>query len=240
METKATVGGEGAIIHTGNHVKLKKCAFTGHCAAIWSVENAIQVLDQIGFLTDSDDCLPFAIRLVENGELIQIAEDNGEFGCGDVLADCLSKLDKYNVLVCVSRRISDSFVLDMYQRQILNCVREAGNSAVDRIHSHFLGLENRQFIPQPEFDDDIVSIPSSARKASPTRQALHMQRISIDPSAMLPDNDGIALARNKDRVGGKVAVSLDFAVPAALTTPVSHTKKKLRESIHRGRSLGTS
>lgn len=239
METK--FGGEGAIIHTGNHVKLKKCAFTGHCAAIWSVENAIQVLDQIGYLTDSDDCLPFAIRLVENGELIQIAEDNGEFGCGDVLADCLSKLDKYNVLVCVSRKVSDSFVLDMYQRQILNCVREAGNSAVDRIHSHFLGLEDKHIFHQPEFDDDLVSIPSSARKSSPTRQALHMQSVSIDPAAMIPANNGVVNSRNKERISGAVAVSLDFdAQSPKRTSSVSTTKKKLRESIQRGRSLGVS
>ena len=93
-------------IFSGNPMKIKKCTYQAHIATVWSVEHAIQVLDFIGQNKDSEDVLPFAIRLVEGGETILIKEDNGEFGSGDILMDSLSKLEDYNVLVCVTRSIS--------------------------------------------------------------------------------------------------------------------------------------
>ena len=153
-------------IHQGKSVTLKKCTYTGYCASIWSVENAIQILDQIGLTSDSEDCLPFAIRLVEGGELVQIAEDNGEFGCGDVLAECLSKVDKYNVLVCVSRRIRDSCVLDMHQRMKLIVVKEAGMNAVNVIHAHLSNQEKvRERSEMMKMPVDIPEPPTSSRPA---------------------------------------------------------------------------
>jgi hypothetical protein len=235
-------GGNGGVVqqrpewavHSGRPVKLRKCTYTGHCAAVWSVEHAIQVLDEIGALTDSEDCLPFAIRLVENGELIQIAEDNGEFACGDLLSECLSKLDKYNVLVCVSRKIIDSFVLDMYQRQKYNCIREAASSAVDLIHDHFTGLQtytNR--IPESEDERSVIvrlPIPSAEIFSNPVvqkekeklRATAPVSRVSIDITGMLPETLGFSAG-----VGDS----------AHKQNKLSVTRRKLRESLQKSKTM---
>lgn len=39
--------------------------------------------------------------------------DNGEFACGDILKNCLTKVEGFNVLVCVSRTVDGMFVTDM-------------------------------------------------------------------------------------------------------------------------------
>jgi hypothetical protein len=232
------------VIHTGRAVKLRKCTYTAHCAAIWSVEHAIQVLDKIAAQTDSDDCLPFAMRLVENGELILIAEDNGEFACGDLLAECLSKLDKYNVLVCVSRKIRDSFVLDMYQGQKFNSIKEAANSAIDIIHAHFTGIEAAGIYSSriPESSDDersvVVRLPApnsdrhmvtpappkegkeKEKEKEKLRPTAPMTRVSIDLDTMFPSNDMSAAGKDPNT-----------------SARMSSTKRKLKESILRSRAM---
>jgi len=113
-----------------------KVSYTGHCTAVYSVEQAIDVLDRIGAGTGSEDCLPFAVTLVENGELISIAEDQGEFGSGDLLADALNGLDGFNALVCVSRKVYGCYVSDMIQSQKLRVIREAAVKALAILYDH--------------------------------------------------------------------------------------------------------
>lgn len=119
-------------IFSGASIKInKKCFYVGHVCKVQDVEHAVEVLDSIGFYTESEDCLPFAIRIVEGDELIQIAEDNGEYASGEVLAEKLAKLRDYNVLICVSRKVSDCFIVDMLQGQNLVALKKAAMSAID-------------------------------------------------------------------------------------------------------------
>ena len=62
----------------------KKLSYTGHASTIYSVEQAIAVVEYIGKTTRSETTLPYAISIVENGQPVSIIEDNGEFGCGKV------------------------------------------------------------------------------------------------------------------------------------------------------------
>ena len=114
----------------------KKFCYIGHATTTYSVEQAALIVDFIGRKTGCDTCLPFAVRLVEGGELISIAEDNGEFACGDILTNCLKKVDGYNVLVCVSQKVSGMFVTDMVQGQKHKAVKEAAAKALDLLHEH--------------------------------------------------------------------------------------------------------
>jgi len=50
--------------------------YTGHATTTYSVEQASTIIDYIGSKTGCDHCLPFALRLVEGGEMISIAEGN--------------------------------------------------------------------------------------------------------------------------------------------------------------------
>ena len=113
-----------------------RVSYTGHCTTVYSVEQAIELLDEIGAKADSEDCLPFAVTLVEDGELISIAEDNGEFGAGELLADALNGLDGFNSLVCVSRKVSGCYVSEMVQPQKLRVIREAAVGALDGLYKH--------------------------------------------------------------------------------------------------------
>jgi len=65
-----------------------------------------------------------------------VSEDNGEFGCGRILFTCLSKLEGYNVLVCVSRRVGGLFVTDMVQAQKHRAVQEAATKALELLRDH--------------------------------------------------------------------------------------------------------
>ncbi len=115
--------------------------YQAYASTTFSIEQATNIIDFIGTQVDSDDCLPFAVKLIENNELISVAEDNGEFGCGAVLARCLKQLDGFNVLICVARRVKGAFVSDMVQSQKLHTVKEAANKALELLHKQLTGSD---------------------------------------------------------------------------------------------------
>ena len=78
----------------GPTIFIKRCEYTGFASNVYSVEQAIEILEYIGFCTQSENCLPFAVSLVNGaGEYINLSEDNGEFGAGGIIEKCLKKLD---------------------------------------------------------------------------------------------------------------------------------------------------
>ncbi len=144
MKTSIDVSGfkdfDPSNLFTGPPVYVRKqFAYVGHASTTYSVEQAILIMDYIGQRSESDECLPFAVALVENGEMISISEDNGEFGCGEILATALKRVEGFNVLVCVSRHTSGCFVSDMFQGQKHRAVRDAAVKALDMLSSHLVG-----------------------------------------------------------------------------------------------------
>lgn len=113
----------------------KQVSYIGHATTTYSVEQAITIIDYIGQKEKSDHCLPFAVRLVEGGELIAISEDNGEFASGEVLAACLKKVEGFNILVCVSRRVENMFVTDMVQTQKHRAIKEAAAKVLEMLYA---------------------------------------------------------------------------------------------------------
>lgn len=98
-----------------------------------SLNSKFYILLIIGQSTGSEFILPYAISLVENGEMISIAEDNGEFSGGIVLSDCLKKKEGYNILICVSRSVTGCFVTDMVQSQKHRALKEAASRALNKL-----------------------------------------------------------------------------------------------------------
>lgn len=160
MSTSYFHASDNTLIHNGTTIQMKKCYYTAHATTIYSVEHAIQILDEIGQKYDSDDTLPFALRLIEGTELIQLNDDNGEFGASSVILNCLSKLDGYNVLVCVSRRISGAFLSEMHQGRKLPVIRTATNSAVDMLKSYLLGKINPDVEKEP-----VTEVPEKSKNS---------------------------------------------------------------------------
>ena len=159
-------------IFSSDKIRLRrKCYYTAHATTIYSVEQAISILDYIGLSTNSEDCLPFSLRLVENGELIQIAEDNGEFGIGDLLADSLNDLDGYNLLICVSRKSADCTVHEMYQSQKRIVIKNAAKNAINKLYVH-LSNGNRK-----RENDDMTVITAPIMGKVETRTAIPPQLI---------------------------------------------------------------
>ncbi len=113
----------------------RKFYYVGHACTTYSVEQAISIMDYIGQKTASDNCLPFALALVENGEMVAVSEDNGEFGAGDILASALKRVEGFNVLVCVSMHAQNCFVTDMYQAEKHRAVKDAGSKALDILYA---------------------------------------------------------------------------------------------------------
>jgi hypothetical protein len=68
-------------------------------------------------------------------DFIEIAEDNNEFACGELLARCLDNYEGYNMIVCVSRHVEGCFVSDSVQHLKLRAVKEAAISALEILHT---------------------------------------------------------------------------------------------------------
>lgn len=108
----------------------KKFCYQGYASTTYSVDQAVAIIDYIGHMTQSEDFLPYAITLLEGGEMISIAEDNGELSCGEVVGNCLKKIEGLNVLVCVSRIVGGCFVSDILQGQKTRAIRDAATNAL--------------------------------------------------------------------------------------------------------------
>ena len=169
-------------IFSSDKVKLRrKCYYTAHATTIYSVEQAISILDYIGLTTNSEDCLPFALRLVENGELIQIAEDNGEFGIGELLSDSLNDLDGFNLLICVSRKSADCTVHEMYQSQKRIVIKNAAKTAIGKLHDHLHGSK------RDGDDRSVMTAPNIGRMESRSIPPLSL-KIDTNPISPLTIN----------------------------------------------------
>ena len=131
VEPKSIISGPSVYVR-------KKFSYIGHASTTYSVEHAISIMDYIGQRTESDDCLPFAVALVENGEMVAVSEDNGEFGAGDILASALKKVEGFNVLVCVSRHADGCFVTDMFQGEKHRAIKDACAKALDILYAQLV------------------------------------------------------------------------------------------------------
>jgi hypothetical protein len=111
----------------------KEVCYTAYACTAASIDQATDIVDYIAQRYYSEDCMPYAIRLVEAGELISIAQDNGDFLCGAVVANALKRLDGYNALICVTRQVKGVFVTDMIHTQVRGAVKIAAEKAADAL-----------------------------------------------------------------------------------------------------------
>jgi hypothetical protein len=142
-----------------------KVSYQGHATTTYSVDQAIDILDIVGKSSDSDDCLPFAMNLVEGTQVISIGEDNGEFGAGEMLAKSLQELDGYNALVCVSRRVEGVYVTEMLQPVKLKAMRAAAQQALTLLYQHLVKQENeRQMLDEMRKEQQSIAVLTSSTK----------------------------------------------------------------------------
>ena len=201
-------------IVSGVPVRLKKVVYTGHASSIYSVDNAVEILDFISEKTDSEDVLPFALRLVENGEVIQIAEDNGEVACGELLSTVLNGYEGYNVLVCVSRQVEGCYVSEMVQHFKLRCVKEAATSALDNIFLQFnprsASSESKEGASRAESKSP-ERMPPPERKFGPKdyvvskrvqalKREIEKAQVYIDPFVAPSDTTHLKLKRTRGKL----------------------------------------
>jgi hypothetical protein len=156
----------------------RKVYYQGHAATTYSLEQATNIIDFLGKKYDSEDCLPFAVKLIENGQLIAVAEDNGEFSCGKVLSNCLKKVEGFNVLVCVTRHVQGSFVTDILQPQKSHAVQEAAHLALAVLYAKLTGSHPSTAMQEAQkFDGQIeLALPSRAPTSSMPGSAVSGQR----------------------------------------------------------------
>jgi hypothetical protein len=178
----------------GNPVRIKKVTYQAYASSIYSVDNAVEILDYIGAQTDSEDVLPFALRLTEGDEVIQISEDNGEIACGELLSECLSKFPGYNVLVCVSRKVQGCYVSDMIQGMKLRVVKEAALSALENIFEQFTSRKeemNRAYITGQQLESPVKLAEghtTMSKKRGALKQELEKAKIMLNATALMDSN----------------------------------------------------
>lgn len=133
----------------------KQVYYQGHACATYSVEHSNSVVDFIGKTFNSSDCVPFALRLIEGGQVVALSEDNGEFLSGMILSNALKKLEGYNVLVMVTRNVKGCFVVDMVQNQKRNFIKQAAEKAIEMLKLHLQGQSVNtapSLLPKNSFD----------------------------------------------------------------------------------------
>lgn len=178
-----------------------KVCFVGHATTVYSVEQAIEVLDWIGARVDSEDCLPFAVTLVENGELISLSEDNGEFASGELLSESLNGLDGFNALVCVSRKVSGMYPSDLVQAQKLRCIRAAAVKALELLYDH-LRPGWKEGSDDPRTGEHEGSAGARAHHGATgdqtaTRVVLKPKKVSMEPPCLSFDSSQAKSLRKK-------------------------------------------
>ena len=141
----------------------RKVCYQGHAATTYSLEQATNIIDFLGRRYDSEDCLPFAVKLIENGQLISVAEDNGEYACGKVLTNCLKKVEGFNVLVCVTRHVQGSFVTDILQPQKSHAVQEAAHHALSVLYTKLTGMHPSIAMQEAQQFDGKIELHPPAR-----------------------------------------------------------------------------
>jgi|EP01033_Poteriospumella_lacustris_P011689 hypothetical protein len=162
----------------------KQVYYQGHAATTYSVNQATNIIDHICKKYNSEDCAPFALKIIEGGQIISVAEDNGEFTCGAILANALKKLEGYNVLVVVTRCVKGCFVTDMIQPQKRNYIKMAAEKAIELLFNH---LQNPQPVVEdaglhPSSDQQMPDITSDFRlpERLPSRMATIETTASIE------------------------------------------------------------
>lgn len=168
----------------------KQVYYQAHAATTYSVEQATNIIDYLGRVCDSDDCMPFAMKLIEDGQLMAVSEDNGEFACGRVLENCLKRVEGFNVLVCVSRKVTGCYVTDIVQGQKLHIVKEAADQALELLYKKLTGqemtleMEEAQTFDATQIDLSLQSrMPSRFRSKAGTPASLQASMASTPRSA---------------------------------------------------------
>ena len=136
---------KGRILSTAPFSMNKSVSYRGHASAVYSVDQAVEFLDIIGLETGSEDYLPFAMTLVDSaGEFVSIAEDNGEFSAGEMLARALQDLDGFNALICVSRHVQGVYVVESAQHMKFKAIKQAATEALSLLYQELVKRANEK------------------------------------------------------------------------------------------------
>ena len=136
---------KGRILSTAPFSMNKSVSYRGHASAVYSVDQAVEFLDIIGLETGSEDYLPFAMILVDSaGEFVSIAEDNGEFSAGEMLARALQDLDGFNALICVSRHVQGVYVVESAQHMKFKAIKQAATEALSLLYQELVKRANEK------------------------------------------------------------------------------------------------
>lgn len=122
-----------SVVHGPKIYACKEIYYQGHACTAASIEQATNIIYFLAQKYDSDDCMPYAIRLVEGEELLAIAQDNGDFMSGSIVANALKRLDGYNVVLCVTRYVKGFFVAEMVQAHKRGAIKQAAEKAADML-----------------------------------------------------------------------------------------------------------
>ena len=192
-----------------------KLSYQAHATTTYSVDQAIDILDIIGKSLDSDDCLPFAMNLVESGEIISIGEDNGEFGAGEMLAKSLQDLDGYNTLICVSRKVAGVYVTEMLQPVKMQTMKVAVQQALGLLYQHLVKQENeREILDAMRKEQQTIAVLTNS-----TKELLNI----VDPSVTSLESD-----ESYQVVNGK-KIRYPGSAPNGRETIFERTERQARE-----------
>ena len=146
---------EGRIFSTAAFSVNKSVSYRGHAAAVYSIDQAVEFLDFIGIETGSDNYLPFSMSLVDgNGQYVSIAEDNGEFGGGEMLGRALQDLDGFNALVCVSRHVAGVYVAEVAQNMKFKVIQDAATGALSLLYNDLVKKANEKELEETRLEHE--------------------------------------------------------------------------------------
>ena len=124
------------LFESQDFVLKRTVIYRGYAASISSIDESVSVIKNIGKQGKYIEVIPFAIRLLENGELKEFHEDNGEWGAGIMLHEILTKYDAVNCMLVLTRKVKGCFPPDSLQSEKAIYIKEACESALLSLIDH--------------------------------------------------------------------------------------------------------
>ena len=125
-------------IHSSREFKVKKVAYRGHVAIVHSLEDIEKVMVLIRRKFKFIDAMPYAFHLasLESDEVraVDHLEDDGDWGAGNILLECLKSKKREFIFLAVTRHVGGCFPPELVQMVKPTMIKDAANAALQLLH----------------------------------------------------------------------------------------------------------
>lgn len=131
---------ESIVTYSSKDFKVKKVSYRGHIAVVRSQSDVEEAISHIKRKNKLIDVMPFAIRMSsicddgETEEMMEHYEDDGDWGAGSILLECLKSRKRTGIFLAVTRHVGGCFPSELVQMIKPTMVKDAANAAIELLN----------------------------------------------------------------------------------------------------------